>query len=297
MADPKRRLSANVEGSWFVDETCINCDACRQYAPDVFAEVGDYSVIQHQPQTADQVHRAELALLACPVGSIGAQGHKISARDDFPLEIEGDIAICGFNAESSFGANSFFVRRVDGNYLIDSPRFVSSLVKRIEAAGGIADILLTHRDDVADAGRFAEHFGARVWIHETEQSAAPFATDLLTGLEAQRIRDKMLAILVPGHTRGSVVYLLEDKYLFTGDSLCWSRERGDLHAFRDACWYSWEELTRSLGRLADYDFEWVLAGHGDRRKLPRDEMKERLLALVKRMPRTPLRWRKAGQPD
>src|SRR5205807_2244861 len=162
MADLKRRLAANTEGSWFVDETCINCDACRQYAPDVFAEVGDYSVVQHQPQTADQIWRAELALLACPVGSIGARGHKVSARDD-----------------------------------------------------------------VADAGRFAEHFGARVWIHETEQSAAPFATNLLTGLEAQGIRDKMLAIPVPGHTRGSVVYLLEDKYLFTGDSLSWSRGRGD----------------------------------------------------------------------
>lgn len=283
MADLKRRLSANIEGSWFVDETCINCDACRQYAPDVFAEVGEYSAVEHQPQTADQVHRAELALLACPVGSIGAVRHKISARDDFPLEIEGGVAICGFNAEASFGANSFFVRRADGNYLIDSPRFVSSLVKRIEAAGGIADILLTHRDDVADAGRFAEHFGARVWIHETERNAAPFATDLLTGLEAQWIRDGMLAIPVPGHTRGSVVYLLEDKYLFTGDSLCWSRERGDLHAFRDACWYSWEELTRSLGRLVDYEFEWVLAGHGDRRKLSRDGMRQRLLALVERM--------------
>jgi glyoxylase-like metal-dependent hydrolase (beta-lactamase superfamily II) len=143
--------------------------------------------------------------------------------------------------------------------------------------------LLTHRDDVADAGRFAAHFGARVWIHETERSAAPFATDLLTGLEARWIRDGMLAIPVPGHTRGSVVYMLEDKYLFTGDSLCWSRERGDLHAFRSACWYSWEELTKSLARLVDYNFEWVLAGHGDRKKLSREEMRQRLLALVKRM--------------
>ena len=95
MADLKRRLAANVEGPWFVDETCINCDACRQYAPDVFAEVGDYSVVQHQPQTADQIWRAELALLACPVGSIGAKGHKISARDDFPLEIEDGIGARG----------------------------------------------------------------------------------------------------------------------------------------------------------------------------------------------------------
>jgi glyoxylase-like metal-dependent hydrolase (beta-lactamase superfamily II)/ferredoxin len=283
MADPKRRLAANAAGPWFVDETCINCDACRQYAPEIFAEIGEYSAVKQQPQTAEQTWRAELALLACPTGSIGALGHRISAQRDFPLEIEGGVAICGYNAEASFGANAFFVRRAEGNYLIDSPRFVASLVKRIEAAGGIADMLLTHRDDVADAGRFAKHFGARVWIHETERSAAPFATDLLVGLEAQRIRDGMLAIPVPGHTRGSVVYLLEDNYLFTGDSLCWSRERADLHAFRSACWHSWTELRQSLARLADYDFAWVLAGHGDRQKLPRGELRQRLLALVERM--------------
>ena len=284
MADYKRRLAANVEGAWFVDDTCIDCDACRQYAPDVFAEAGEYSVVQKQPETEDQVWRAELALLACPVGSIGALGHRVSARDRFPLEIEDGVAICGFNSEDSFGANSFFVRRADGNYLIDSPRFVASLVKRIEAAGGIADILLTHRDDVADAGHFAKHFGARVWIHESERSAAPCATNLIVGLEEQQVRGGMRVIPVPGHTRGSVVYLLEDKYLFTGDSMCWDRGHADLHAFRRACWYSWEELTKSLARLSAYDFEWVLAGHGDRHKLPREEMRRRLLALVERMP-------------
>jgi glyoxylase-like metal-dependent hydrolase (beta-lactamase superfamily II) len=283
MADLKRRLPDNAPGSWFVDETCINCDACRQQAPEVFAEVGEYSVVRRQPVTADEVWRAELALLACPVGSIGATGHRVSAQPDFPLELAGGVAICGFNAEASYGANAFFVRRPGGNYLIDSPRFVASLVRRIEAAGGLADILLTHRDDVADAGRFAKRFGARVWIHESERSAAPFATDLIVGREPRRIRAGMLAIPTPGHTRGSVVYLLEDKYLFTGDSLCWDRERADLHAFRDACWYSWKELTDSLARLTAYDFEWVLAGHGDRRQLPREEMRGRLRALVERM--------------
>src|SRR5438128_7140660 len=104
MADLKRRLAANVEGAWFVDETCINCDACRQYAPDVFAEVGDYSVVQQQPATTDQVWRAELALLACPVGSIGAVGDRMKARDDFPLELESGVAICGFNSEDYYRA-------------------------------------------------------------------------------------------------------------------------------------------------------------------------------------------------
>ena len=60
--------------------------------------------------------------------------------------------------------------------------------------------------------------------------------------------------------------------LFTGDSLSWSFVDNDLNAFRDFCWYSWEEQTRSLARLLDYDFEWVLAGHGGSHGLPAPEM-------------------------
>jgi glyoxylase-like metal-dependent hydrolase (beta-lactamase superfamily II) len=97
------------------------------------------------------------------------------------------------------------------------------------------------------------------------------------------LRPGLLAIPVPGHTKGSVVYLLEERYLFTGDSLAWSEERKDLAAFRDACWYSWETLTQSLAELAAYRFEWVLPGHGWSAQLPAEEMKQRLRRLVQRM--------------
>jgi glyoxylase-like metal-dependent hydrolase (beta-lactamase superfamily II) len=80
-----------------------------------------------------------------------------------------------------------------------------------------------------------------------------------------------------------VAYLLEETYLFTGDSLAWSREREDLEAFRDACWYSWSEQQNSLAKLAAHRFEWVLAGHGGSVNLPAEEMQTRLKALVERM--------------
>ena len=100
-----------------------------------------------------------------------------------------------------------------------------------------------------------------------------------------KIRDSLRAIPVPGHTKGSVVYLLEDSYLFTGDSLAWSEEKKDLVAFRDACWYSWEMLTESLRRLLAHRFEWVLPGHGWSVRLAAEEMNRRLGALVGRMGR------------
>jgi glyoxylase-like metal-dependent hydrolase (beta-lactamase superfamily II) len=88
---------------------------------------------------------------------------------------------------------------------------------------------------------------------------------------------------VPGHTRGSVVYLLDESVLFAGDSLAWSVGEQDLVAFRDACWYSWSALTESLAKLAGYRFEWLLPGHGWPVHLPADEMNARLRTLLTRM--------------
>ena len=116
-----------------------------------------------------------------------------------------------------------------GNLLIDSPRFTRNLVEPIEQLGGIADVLLTHRDDVADADRYAERFGARVWIHEADRTAAPYATDLLRGHQPATVAPGVVAVPVPGHTRGSVVYAVDDTWLFSGDSLAWSRERRRPH--------------------------------------------------------------------
>ncbi len=64
---------------------------------------------------------------------------------DFPLVIEEPVYYCGYNSPKSYGGNSYFIRRAEGNWLIDSPNFVTPLVQRLEALGRIAHIFLTHR--------------------------------------------------------------------------------------------------------------------------------------------------------
>ena len=283
MAQIDHRHPANVPGAWFVDTTCINCDVSRQCAPWMFAETDGQSVVVRQPATPDEVREASRALLACPTASIGVTGEKPDMEGLFPEPLGDDVFYCGFTSQDSFGANSYFARRPGGNLLFDSPRFVPPLVRAFEAAGGLAHVLLTHQDDVADARRYAERFGARVWIHEDDRRAAPFASDLLRGLEPAAVTPTLLAIPVPGHTRGSVVFLLEQRFLFTGDSLYWSRRKARLSAFRDACWYSWEEQTRSLARLVAHPFEWVLPGHGNRAHGAPDEWRRQLQSLVAEM--------------
>ena len=45
MAQPEHRLPQNVDGDFFVDDTCIDCDACRQIAPETFRDHGDQSSV------------------------------------------------------------------------------------------------------------------------------------------------------------------------------------------------------------------------------------------------------------
>jgi glyoxylase-like metal-dependent hydrolase (beta-lactamase superfamily II)/ferredoxin len=210
MADLRKRLASNAPGDFFVDSTCIDCDTCRQLAPNVFGEADGYSFVQMQPQTSADRHRALQATIACPTGSIGAPG--AAAREvvqDFPMLLAPDVSYCGFNSPKSFGGNSYFVERPDGNWLIDSPRYIEHLARRFENAGGIRFIFLTHRDDVADAAKYAQRFGAQRIIHRLELSAQPDAEIVLSGFAETRISPEFLAIPTPGHTRGHCALLYQ----------------------------------------------------------------------------------------
>ena len=55
-----------------------------------------------------------------------------------------------------------------GNVLIDSPRFATQLVRKIEAMGGVRKMFLTHKDDVADHEAFARRFGCERVLHEKD---------------------------------------------------------------------------------------------------------------------------------
>jgi glyoxylase-like metal-dependent hydrolase (beta-lactamase superfamily II)/ferredoxin len=255
------RHEANADGDWFVDTRCIDCGSCRDIAPDLFGAVWGSSVVVAQPATAPAVIDAWLAAQACPTTSIGTRSRSPRPGRLYPREIEDGSGVfdLGYCSEDSFGASAWFVRRSDGNLLIDSPRFTEALVAPVDAAGGIAHVLLTHRDDVADARRWAQRFGARVWIHADDGGAAPFATDRFAGTDEIEIEPGVIAVPTPGHTRGSAVFVVDQHHLFTGDSLAWSHERQDLIAFRDACWWSWPAQAESLARLAArHRFRWVL---------------------------------------
>jgi glyoxylase-like metal-dependent hydrolase (beta-lactamase superfamily II)/ferredoxin len=265
VANLAKRLPDNVPGEFFVDDTCIDCDACRIFAPTVFSDRGDQSTVYHQPETDEELLAAQKALISCPTASIGSLSkHDMRpALASLPELIDGNVYRCGYASESSFGAISYLIRRPAGNILIDSPRFSGPLVKNIAAMGGASRMLLTHQDDVADHARFASRFGCKRVLHRDDVHSRTAAIEFQpSGIDPIVLDDDLLMIPTPGHTQGHAVFLDRETYLFTGDHLAWSESRGHLYAFRSACWYSWPEQIRSMERLLDYRFEWVLPGHG-----------------------------------
>jgi glyoxylase-like metal-dependent hydrolase (beta-lactamase superfamily II)/ferredoxin len=283
------KLAGNVDGDFFVDSTCIDCDLCRQIAPETFTSAGDQSIVYHQPETPVQEFAALKALVTCPTASIGTVSHHSAkaAVGAYPESIDDNVYFCGFASESSFGASSYLIAREEGNVLIDSPRFAIPLVKRIEKMGGVRLMFLTHRDDVADHEKWAGHFDAERVMHRDDATRSTAGIErVLTGTKAVKLDIDLLAIPTPGHTRGHTVLLYRNRYLFSGDHLWWSEAYDSLNASRSVCWYSWTEQTRSMERLLGYDFEWVLPGHGRRIHLDAPHMQEQLRQCVSRMKRS-----------
>lgn len=76
MAEKDEKWPENVKGKFYVDEQCIDCDLCRETAPDFFSrnEDGGYSFVHKQPETPEDEELCMEALEGCPVEAIGDDG-------------------------------------------------------------------------------------------------------------------------------------------------------------------------------------------------------------------------------
>lgn len=78
MADNNDKHPLNAPGAFYVDETCIDCDKCREIAPEFFARDDDGTTttyVSTQPQSEEDIEKALEALEECPTDSIGQDGN------------------------------------------------------------------------------------------------------------------------------------------------------------------------------------------------------------------------------
>lgn len=280
MAKLEQKRLENIEGEFFVDNTCIDCDTCRWMSPTVFTRKGEQSAVYHQPQNEVERKESLQALLSCPTNSIGTINKPTDIKDiqaTFPIPIEDNVFHCGYHARNSFAATTYFIQREQGNVLIDSPKFTPPLVKRLEEMGGVKYMYLTHKDDIADHQQYHDHFKCDRLLHIGDITEQTKDIEIkLDNTEPLLFDEDLLIIPVPGHTKGHTVLHYKDKFLFTGDHLAYSSRVKKLIAFRDFCWYSWDELVKSMEKLTKYQFNWVLPAHGRRYHADYDIMQQQL---------------------
>ncbi len=265
MAKYSDKNSNNVEGNFFVDNRCIGCVACESFDDNTFVLKEGKAYVYAQP-TCEGFEKAAIALYSCPVNAIGVQANKADVRavkKKLPLKLNEDVYFCSYNAREAIGANSYLIKRLQGNILVDVPSFTKPLLKKLDALGGVKYIYMTHKDDIGEYDKFQNYFESQTIFHEDDFNKKITTADIiLRGEEEFILDDEVTIIPVPGHTKGHTVLLYKNKYLFTGDHLAYKAKADYLYMFENFCWYDWNKQLQSLKKLLDYDFSHVYAGHG-----------------------------------
>ena len=76
MAEIENKYEDNKPGKFFVDDQCIDCDLCRETAPNNFTrqDEGGYSFVFKQPENEEEESQCKEAMEGCPVEAIGEDG-------------------------------------------------------------------------------------------------------------------------------------------------------------------------------------------------------------------------------
>lgn len=76
MPDKSQKWPQSVPGKFYVDQTCIACDACVTTAPNNFAMNHDegHAFLSKQPETPEESDLCREAMEGCPVEAIGNDG-------------------------------------------------------------------------------------------------------------------------------------------------------------------------------------------------------------------------------
>lgn len=76
MANIANKYPENVPGKYYVDNQCIDCDQCRETAPNNFKRNDDagHAYVYKQPENPEEEKQCKEAKEGCPVEAIGDDG-------------------------------------------------------------------------------------------------------------------------------------------------------------------------------------------------------------------------------
>jgi len=176
-----------------------------------------------------------------------------------PKEMLPDVFAFPPNPDS-FGGISYLIAGEKSSFMVDVPEYIEQNIEFIHSRPIPEFIFLTHRDDVADAEMFRESFGSKLIIHKSEKYV--INSPDITFSEYYDVGGTRI-IHTPGHSPGSSsLFFRGGRIMFTGDHI--TADRGKPVA-EDFSWtFDYELQLKSARKLLEYDFEYILAGHGGR---------------------------------
>jgi len=177
-------------------------------------------------------------------------------------------------------ANMFLIEYEEGYIAIDAGNKINTIKEEFEKLkidpDKVSTVLLTHSD--ADHVAALELFtNARIYLSRQEEQMIngetyrfwsigknSISSSNYTLIDDQQIltigNTKIQGILTPGHTPGSMCYLVNNKYLFTGDAL--SLNNGMIAGFNDFFNMDTETAVNSLDKLTNIPgVEWIFTAH------------------------------------
>ena len=127
----------------------------------------------------------------------------------------------------------YLIKTGEGYIMIDAGANVDSLRKSLAEAGigtdevGFVFITHSHEDHIAGWQLFSNAVVCQNEDGFLVEGARPLKDDEELILGGHTVK----CIKAPGHTGGSMVYLVDDKYLFTGDAVKLSEGEMEVHPF------------------------------------------------------------------
>jgi glyoxylase-like metal-dependent hydrolase (beta-lactamase superfamily II) len=169
-----------------------------------------------------------------------------------------------FSSRFGYDFNGFFVRRPDGNLVIDPVEpgddDLAALVRE-----GVARIVLTNRNHYRAAARVREATGARVAVHAAD---AAFVRDKGVTVDDALTPGERVGpfVVVPaaGKSPGEVALHWPDKRVLVIGDACVGNPPGRLSLLPPGVIDAPDELRQSLRRLAaELDFDALLLADGE----------------------------------
>ena len=178
--------------------------------------------------------------------------------------VPGILTWPAYSPRFGYDLNGFFVRRPDGNLVID-PVEPSADELAALAREGVARIVLTNRNHYRDAARVRERTGARVAVHPADAAFVREKGVVVDDALAHFDRGGPF-VVVPagGKSPGEIaLHWPEKRILVVGDA-CVGTPPGGLSLLPPAVIDDPDELRQSLRRIAaELDFDVLLVADGE----------------------------------